>query len=67
MTRIEIGVTHEVVINHDKAWIRLSIADDIPAEVDTDTAIENLMVKVNTRVLDVIQNTVATIEKFEEK
>lgn len=65
--RIEIGVTHEVVINHDKAWIRLAISDDVDDSTDMDQAIDALSDKVNARVLDVIQHTVETIDKYEEK
>ena len=66
MTRIEIGVTHEVVINHDKAWIRLAITSDVPDHTDLDSAIDLLSERVNTRIIDVIETTVKTVTGYEE-
>lgn len=78
MTRIEIGITHEVMINGDKSWIRLAIADDydispndgtagvIPNRVKTlDDAVNDLSKKVNEKVIAVIEQTVKTVEEYQ--
>jgi hypothetical protein len=69
MTRLEIGITHEVKINGDKVWVKLSVADDYDFSDklgrDMDAAIDALAAKVNAKVIDVIVNTVETVEKFE--
>jgi hypothetical protein len=77
VTRIEIGITHEIVINGDKSWIRLAIADDyeiapedpasgiVPNKVkDLDTAVEDLSKKVNEHLIKVVQDTVETVNKY---
>lgn len=70
MTRIEIGITHEVMINGDKSWIRLSIADDYDlGNVDPgarlDEAVTDLSKKVNEKVIAVIEQTVKTVEEYQ--
>lgn len=77
MTRIEIGITHEVVINGDKSWIRLAIADDYDIAPDDptagvvknrvvalDDAVSDLSGKVNEHLIKVIENTVTTVNKY---
>lgn len=67
MKRIEIGVTHEVIINGDKSWVRLNIAEDLDADVSIDEAIDALAAKVNRKLLDVVEATVETINEFDNK
>lgn len=67
-TRIEIGITHEVLINGDKSWIRLSISDDYDVsqtEMDVDAAVDALAKKVNAKLIDVIETTVETVENYQ--
>lgn len=64
--RIEIGVTHEIMINGDKAWVKLGITDDVEgASADIDVAIRQLSDKVNKKIIEVIENTVHTVENYE--
>lgn len=62
---IEIGVTHEVVINGDKAWIKLGINSQVLANESDDAAISRVADLVNTKVIEVIEKTVATVTKYE--
>jgi hypothetical protein len=62
--RIEIGITHEVVINGDKSWVRLSIADDYEGDISTDEAIDVLAKKVNEKLINVIETTVKTVNDY---
>jgi hypothetical protein len=64
VTRIEIGITHEVVINGDKSWIRLSVTDEVPESMDPDPAIDALAVRVNEKLIDVIETTVKTVNDY---
>lgn len=77
MTRVEVGITHEVVINGDKSWVRLAITDDydiapedptaglVPNRVkDLDTAVADLSEKVNTHLIKVIEKTVETVSNY---
>lgn len=64
MKRIEVGITHEVIIKGDKSWIRLAISDDYEGDIDTDEAIDALAKKVNQKLLDVIEETVATVTNY---
>lgn len=70
MTRIEIGITHEVTINGDKSWIRLSIADDYELSsasktTDINDLTDALAVIVNAKLIDVIEQTVKTVEEYQ--
>lgn len=68
MKRIEIGVTHEVIINGDKSWVRLSVAEDIDDGIDDlNSAIDALAAKVNRKLLDVVEATVETINEYDNK
>jgi hypothetical protein len=64
--RIEIGITHEVVINGDKSWIRLCIAEDTPNTTNIDQAVEALAEKVNTELIKVIEKTVETVSDYDK-
>lgn len=61
---IEVGVTHQITINGDNAWIKLSVSDTLPDGTDLDSAVDQLGQKVNQKIIDVIETTVATVEKY---
>ena len=64
MTRIEIGITHEVTIKGDKSWVRLAITNDVdPADLDVE--IDSLAEKVNKKLISVIEQTVETVENYQ--
>lgn len=69
MTRIEIGITHEVVIKGDKSWVRLSIADDYELSDklgrDLDKAVSDLSEKVNQQLIGIIEQTVDTVSNYQ--
>jgi hypothetical protein len=69
MTRLEIGITHEVKINGDKSWIKLSITDDYDFSDklgrDLDQAVSDLSAKVNQQLIRVIEQTVETVSNYQ--
>lgn len=68
MTRIEIGITHEVKINGDKSWIKLSISNDYEItdyEHDLDMFVSDLSEKVNVQLIKVIEQTVETVNNYQ--
>jgi protein-tyrosine phosphatase len=66
VTRIEIGITHEVSIKGDKSWVRLAITDDFdPTVDDLDEAVSDLSAKVNQQLIKVIENTVETVSNYQ--
>jgi len=64
MAKVEIGVTHQIKIGHESAWIKLSVTDDNEKYGDIDDAIDVLTVKVNQRIFDIIEETVESVEEF---
>lgn len=64
MTRVEIGITHELKINGDKSWVKLGVVDDFPEGVDLSGAIATMGEKVNEELIKVIQQTVDTVNKY---
>lgn len=70
MTRIEIGITHEVVINGDKSWVRLAITDDydvVDQDTDLDLFVSDLSSKVNDKLIKVIEQTVETVNNYNKE
>jgi hypothetical protein len=69
MTRLEIGITHEVKINGDKSWIKLSICDEYEFSDklgrDLEEAVSDLSEKVNQQLIKVIEKTVETVENYQ--
>jgi hypothetical protein len=63
--RIEIGITHEVVIKGDKSWIRLAITEDLPEGVDIEGAVDDLAEVVNAKLINVIEQTVETVTSYQ--
>jgi hypothetical protein len=66
MARIEIGVTHQITINGDNAWVKLSITDDyeITGPSDLDLFVNDLSKKVNDQIIRVIEQTVETVDNY---
>ena len=66
--RIEIGVTHQIRINGDQAWIKLCVEDEFTSTDklgrDTDAFINALAQKVNDKVLDICNQTADTVIEF---
>jgi DNA-binding protein YbaB len=66
--KIEIGVTHQVRINGESAWIKLSIEDEFVSTDklgrDTNTFIESLAQKVNDKVIEICEQTAQTVTAY---
>ena len=62
--KIEVGVTHEIKIGRESAWIKLSITEDFPVDTDYDENIAFLTRIVNKKILYVIEDTVNTINEY---
>jgi len=67
VTRIEIGITHEVSIKGDKSWVRLCISDDyeIDGGKNLDRAVSDLSEMVNEQLIRVIEHTVETVGNYQ--
>jgi len=61
---IEIGITHEIVINGDKSWVKLGITHEFPNDTNIYSAVEVLSEKVNQQLIKVIEQTVETVENY---
>ena len=66
MAKVEIGVTHQIKIGREDAWIKLSITDDTE-DRSVDDTINDVSAKVNNRIFDVIHDTVTSVQDFEDK
>ena len=69
MTRIEVGITHEVLIKGDKSWVRVAITDDYEFSDklgrDLDAAVSDLSEMVNEQLIRVIEHTVETVGNYQ--
>lgn len=61
---VEVGVTHQIKIDRQDAWIKTSVTLDVPDGHLIGDAIDEASEIVNKKVLDVIEQTVATVQKF---
>ena len=66
MAKVEIGVTHQIKIGREDAWIKLSITDDTE-DRSVDDTINDVSAKVNNRIFDVIHDTVTSVQDFTDK
>ena len=63
---VEVGVTHQIKIGREDAWIKVSVNRQVrPTETYAD-AIDSANKVVQHKVMDVIIETVETVNKFEE-
>lgn len=63
--RIELSVTHQIVINGDNSWVKLGVDSQVRNDETTDEAIERLIVLVNQKIINAIEKTVETVESYE--
>lgn len=61
--QIEVAITHEVYIDGDKTWVKLGISHEFPNEANIDSAVEVLSDKVNSKLIEVIAQTVQTVRE----
>jgi hypothetical protein len=65
--KVEVGITHEVTINGDKSWVRLSIQDEAETDTDLDVQLAFLSRKVNQELINIIEQTVETVNNYSNK
>jgi hypothetical protein len=61
--KIEVGVTHQIRIDGESAWIKLSIEDECNAK-DMDDALEALSTYVNDKVIEICAQTASTVQNY---
>lgn len=64
---IEIGVTHEVQINREKAWIKFGITSKVQPEESTDEAISRVSSIIDNKIISIIESAVSTVTEYEGK
>lgn len=62
---VEVAVTHQIKIGRDPAWIKVGVNVSVTEE-DTVTTIDRASELVNTKIIDVIEKTVETVQNYEE-
>lgn len=60
----EIGVTHEIMIDGEKSWVRYGVTYSVEPGENEETARERASQHVNDGVLDVVRETVETVRKM---
>lgn len=64
MEQVEVGVTHQIKIGREDAWIKVSVTLDNEDESIAKT-IDRASAVVNQKIFDVINQTVNAVEKYE--
>jgi hypothetical protein len=65
--KIEVGVTHQVRINGTDSWVKLSVERDFTEllkNMTEDECIDYVSELVNRKILDVIEETVDTVNNY---
>lgn len=65
--RVEVGITHQVRIGREDSWIKLSVALDRTDNETIDDAIYRASSIANQRVLNIVEQTVKSVQDFERK
>ena len=66
MSSAEVSVTHEIKIGRESAWVKVGVNMDHEhgsLEMTIDRAAE----LVNRKIIEVIEQTVATVDAYEER
>lgn len=64
---IEIGVTHEIVIGREKAWIKFGINSKVQPDENTDEAVSRVSTIINNKIMTIIEEAVTTATEYEGK
>lgn len=62
---VEFGVTHEVVINDSKAWIKLGVSTKVQENETADEAAQRAYEFVNQKIIEAVEHTAQTVEEYE--
>ena len=70
MNSVEVAVTHQVRIGREQAWIKVGVNLDYDPDLPSYTIedqIDRATRIVNDKVIDAIEETVATVEAYETR
>jgi hypothetical protein len=65
--RFEVGVTHQVYIDREPAWIKFQMQSDRQFNETTEQATARISAEVNKAVMTVIADTVEAVAKTKEE
>jgi hypothetical protein len=67
MNSADVAVTHQIKIGRESAWVKVGVTLDVERHSDIESTIETANRLVQRKVMAVIEDTVATVNKYEEK
>lgn len=62
--QVEVGVTHQIKIGREDAWIKVAVTTDKREDESMPQAIDRTSKVVNRKILDVIEKTVKTVNEY---
>lgn len=62
---ITLGVTHQIEINNDKAWVRLEYTTEILPNEGFDNAVERANQAIQSKVIHIIESSAKTVIDYE--
>ena len=65
MNNVEVSVTHEIKIGREKAWVKVGVNMDVPTGSNISDTTDEASDLVNEKVMQVIEDTVTTVENYE--
>lgn len=64
---IEVGVTHQIRIGSEQAWIKLGVTTKVQSYETADEALQRVSDLVTEKVIQVIEQTVDVVERYESR
>lgn len=65
MNSVEVGVTHQIKIGREEAWVKVGVSLDKESHETIEYAIDRASKIVNKKIVDVIETTVDTVHNYE--
>lgn len=64
MSSVEVGVTHQIKIGREDAWIKVAVHLDKPLDEDLESLIDEAGEIVNRKIFGIIEKTVETVQDY---
>lgn len=63
--QVEVSVTHQIKIGREDSWVKIGVSSEVRDDETLDTAIDRVDMVIQRKIFDVVNNTVAAVNKYE--
>lgn len=65
--RVSVGVSHQVRIGHEDAWIKLEYNVEVLPDESLEAAADRVNEVLQRKIFEVVESTVEAVKAYEEK